>query len=153
MAVRTAKAGTWTAGAILAAADLNKLPGGWIGYAESSSSQAGITTVTDMTGLSVTVAVGTSRRLQITGNTRVTQSTTTAANECHIYEGASSVNRSTITMVANETGMHTPMAVRTPSSGSNTYKLALEVAAGSVQSNLSAAQPAFILVEDIGPSS
>jgi hypothetical protein len=48
--------------------------------------------------------------------------------------------------------MHLPRVVVTPSSGSNTYKLSGSTAAGTMDLNAAATQPAFILVEDLGPS-
>ena len=57
MAVRTAYAPV--ASTVLTAANLAKLPGGWIGDAQVTANQTGITTATDLTGLTVAVTAGT----------------------------------------------------------------------------------------------
>ena len=65
MAVRTAYDAV--AGSTLTAANLDRYPGGWIGYAEATTGQTGISGAADLTSLSVTVTVGTSRRILAEG--------------------------------------------------------------------------------------
>lgn len=152
MAVRTAYDAV--AGTTLTAANLDKYPGGWIGYAEVTANQTGISSVTDLTSLSVTVTVGTSRRIQVFGFARLTQQTSNGIITFSIRDG-SSTTLSTYLFTAS-TGNSTQgvvSAVLTPSSGSNTYKLSLATTAGTVDMSAGATFPAHILVCDLGPSS
>lgn len=151
MAVRTAYDAV--SGTVLTATNLDKYPGGWIGYAEVTANQTGISALTDITSLTVTVTAGTSRRLLAEGYCRITQQTSSGVGEVYILENGTQVNRSSFTRSAGDNGMHHPRAVRTPSSGSNTYKLAASVGSGTLDIIASATQPAFILVQDLGPSS
>ena len=68
MATKTAFPGTTSSGDVLHSADITKLPGGWIGYVEKTTNQTGISSITAISGLSVTVTVGTSRTILITGH-------------------------------------------------------------------------------------
>lgn len=151
MAVRTAFDAV--AGSVLTAANLDKYPGGWIGYVEVTANQTGISSVTDLTSLSVTVTAGTSRRLKTEGYAVLAQNTSTAAVSFTIRSGASAqlaLWQAVVTGNTVTTG--NPKRVDTPSSGANTYKLSLAANAGTVDLNASSTSPAFILVEDIGPS-
>lgn len=159
MVTRTSYAGTATTGLTHLASHDNSYPGGWIGYAEATSSQTVSTTDVDLTGLSVAVTVGSSRRILITGFIpaietsvvdarfilKIRESTTTLA-ECTVLMGRTAASFAQAVC----------MAVETPSSGSHTYKLTGTYdSAGSGQATLnsSAAAVAFILVQDVGPSS
>lgn len=151
MAVRTAYAPV--AGTAITAANHAKFPGGWIGYAEITANQTGISAQTDITSLTVTVTAGTTRRILAEGYCRITQQTSSGVGEVYVVEDGSNVNRSSLTRSAADNGMHHPRAVRTPSAGSHTYKLAASVGSGTIDIIASASQPAFILVQDLGPSS
>lgn len=151
MAVRTAYAPV--AGTAITAANHAKFPGGWIGYAEVTSNQTGISSQTDLTNLTVTVTAGTTRRILAEGYCRILQNSSSGVGEVLILEGGSQVTKSSFTRSAADVGMHHPRVVRTPSAGSNTYKLAASVGAGTIDIVAAATQPAFILVQDIGPSS
>lgn len=148
--------GEITTGELVSAAGLNSLPGGVLGYAEVTANQTGITTETDLTGLSVTVTVADSRRIKITYF---------GAHEINTVDNrvVASIKESTTTLAFLQThhseaatpGRHNAYgaAVITPSSGSHTYKVTmLAPDAGSASLAASATGPAFILVEDIGPA-
>jgi hypothetical protein len=153
MAVRTAFAGTTSPGDVLTSAQITRLPGGWIGYAEVTANQTGISSITDLTSLTVTVTAGTSRRLLITGRGRVTQASSAASSVMSIRNGAGTIlQESAQTLEVGYTAVPLPMSVQTPSSGSNTYKLSLSTPAGTIDLNAAATYPAFILVTDVGPS-
>ena len=57
---------TFTAGNILTAAQMNRLPWGIMGYAQATASQSGITTETNVTGLSVTFTADSTRYYKTT---------------------------------------------------------------------------------------
>lgn len=146
-------AGAWIVGDDLGAADLNKLPGGWIGYAEITGDVNGFSGQADISGLTVTPTIGTTRRLKIQGYCRILQNTTSGVGEVYIVEAGANVQRSSFTRSASDVGMHHPTSIRTPSSGAITYKLAASVGSGTMDIKASPSQPAFILVQDIGPAS
>ncbi len=155
MAVRTAYAGAAVAGEVLTAANVNKLPGGWIGYAEVTSSQGSIVSETDITSLTVTVTVGASRRIRVSyrGALATTIAGDTAAS--YIKEGATTlqsthdVHMPTTAAFAAETSV-----VLTPTGGSHTYKIASlrATGTGTIQHTATTATPSYIVVEDIGPA-
>lgn len=153
MAVRTAYVPV--AGTAITASNHAKFPGGWIGYVEVTGNQTGISSITDLTSLTLTVTAGTSRRLMATGYCRATQNTTSGATSALAIRNGSSTTlaQSAITNDAGYTMQHTAMRVETPSSGSNTYKLSLSTTGGTVDLIATSTGPAFILVEDIGPAS
>lgn len=147
---------TPTALEVLTAANLNKLAGGWLGYAEVTADQTGIgTSVTDLTSLSVTVTVPASRRVRVTGKIIVgAASTPPAVVELYIRDGSSTtLNKSQIRIDAASQDSLMAAWVGTPAPGSNTYKLSALVTAGTFTSAAAATYPSFILVEDLGPSS
>lgn len=154
MPVRTAYVGTQVAGDVLTAANFTKVPGGWIGYAEVVASQGTITTAVDLTGLTVTVTVGTSRRIRITGHIRV--NSTVAGDYCRldICDGASTILGQGQQQIGASNEAVYATLVLTPTAGAKTYKLMLSrsVGTGSLTMNASANGPAYILVEDLGPA-
>ena len=150
--VRTAYIGTATAGSVLTAANLNKAPGGWIGDVNTTSVQTGISTVTDLTSLTVTVTVGTSRRVKITGFVPGRQQTSGGLVKINIQEGATVLTSAYLTAGVAVFSIFTAQVVLTPSSGSHTYKLTAETSAGTFDTSPSAANPVSIVVEDLGPA-
>jgi hypothetical protein len=159
MPVRTAYPGTQAVGDVLTSANFTKLPGGWIGYAEVTANQAGIGTGgADLTGLTVTVTVGTSRRIKVTGFVRAwSQTVANARIAFRVQESTTILNEVVVegSPVAGNAGDGNQVVwVATPTSGSHTYKLTAGVLdTGTTTMNAAATYPAFILVEDIGPAS
>lgn len=128
--------------------------GGTIGYAQVTTTQAGISTETDLTGLSVAVTVGTGRRIRITGQGLIRTITTGGRAVGFIKEGSTYLGRWGGVQIdtVNEFDTLVGSAVLTPTAGAHTYKLSLLKEAGGNTLSLFAASdfPAFILVEDIG---
>jgi len=156
MATRDSYAQDPNAGDVLTAVNFRKLPGGWIGYAEGSTDQTGITTNADVTGCTVTLTPDSSRRLKITGQVFCEASGAAARASLAVFAdgaqvGAAGQLRLETTGTAGRSTAHVT-AVITPTSASHTYKLNMTAATGTL--NLpSATQLAWILVEDIGPAS
>lgn len=155
MPVRTAYVGTEAVGDVLTKANFDKLPGGWIGYAESSSTQTGITTEVDVTGCSVTVTVNANRRIRITGRVNTGAS---SVNDVNVYI----LIKESTTEVGRIAGMHSltgreltlyGSCVLTPTPGAHTYKLTIQATGGSVATQNITNALNFILVEDLGPAS
>ncbi len=152
MATRTAK--VWTALDVATAADLNKLAGGWIGYAQNSVDQTGITGTVDVTSCTVTTTVGTSRYIKISGWAHVTTvGTCTYYIEIH-QDGVAvgRIARETAIVTATTTLMNGSAMVVAPSAGSHTYKLVAVLSSGTsltIEGGTTVAS-ATILVEDCG---
>lgn len=125
------------------------------GYAQVTSNQTGITTMTDLTGLSVTWTAVAGRRYR--ASFKVLIFSTVANDDANVWlrNGSStSLNAYGVRAVSTThgiavTGSHVLTGL---SAGSQTVKLSLERAAGSGSVALAAASthPSFILVEDIG---
>jgi len=154
MTVRTAYVGTEAVGDVLTKANFDKLPGGWIGEALVTASQASITAETDLTNLTVTVTAGANRRLKISATVPVQNSTPNVQMILSIKEGATYLQQGALIVAG--TSVYETIHVEvdlTPTTGSHTYKLALQAAAGTGAMAATANHPAFLLVEDIGPAS
>lgn len=133
-------------------------PRGWLGGAAVVANQSGITSITDLTGLSVTIDVPAGRRIEVRGQGQlsVTASGGTSAVGT-VREGSSTLGR--WGSIINETAFAKSeyrfgSVVLTPSGGSHTYKLSLERGAGAGTVGLVAAadNSARIDVYDIGPA-
>ncbi len=127
---------------------------GTIGYAQRTSNQGGITTEVDLTGLSVTVTTGASRRIRISVEISAASSVAGDVVSLRIKEGSTQLqSREThLASAAGSTGLCVASVVLTPTAGPHTYKAALvrAVGTGTVNTAASATAPAYILVEDIG---
>jgi hypothetical protein len=131
---------------------------GTIGYAEITADQAAITAVTDIVGLTVTVTVGTGRRIRITAFCGSFTGTVDTDNfSVQIAEGALILSNSTMAVKAAAAGgvarsWHQPTRVLTPTAGSHIYKVQAlrNNGTGTGTFTASANQPGYILVEDIG---
>ncbi len=138
-------------------APTNSAPSSTLGYAEVTTSQTGISTITDLTGLSVTVTVPGGRRIKITGKANVNGSIASNTPQLTIREGSTQLQAAQIqnSSTAGNGTILEGEVVLTPSAGTHTYKLSLELSAGTGTVGMAAAAtfPSFILVEDITPAS
>ena len=153
MATRTALPGTSTNGTVWSEADINSLPGGWIGYLEVTATQSGISSITDLSGLSITVTVNSNRYIRVTGHITVLQNTGGAAAKARIREGSTTLQMfMDDSLATGERRTKEGSVILTPTAGSHTYKLSLETGANTIDMVAASADPgpAFILVEDIG---
>lgn len=128
-----------------------------LGYAIQTASQAGITTVVDLTGLTDTVTVAANRLLRITGYTNPTAVTNNVGPELRIQEGGTQLSAARLEVIAVGAGFRTMICqalVVAPSAGSHTYKLTMlrDSGVGTVTNTASATLPSFILIEDVGPA-
>jgi hypothetical protein len=151
--------GGFTAGDVLAAADMNALPGGVVAISEGTSNQnINANGPTDLNNCSVTFTAVAGRRYKITGQVGVSGVYNNARWIGWIYEGANQVGRIG-SMEGNDSSNNDIQTwhgcvTRTPSAGSITYKLAIERTAGTDPATFlgASSNPRFIVVEDIGPA-
>lgn len=131
---------------------------GTLGFEDTlgQADQTGITTITDLTGLSVAVTVASGRRVRISGMVQAYGSANTLWAALYIREGSTTLQTATKLLTSSAGAEVIPVEViLLPSAGAHTYKLSLERTVGS--GSLSIAQGAaitarmnHILVEDIG---
>jgi hypothetical protein len=157
MATHTAYAGAATAGEVLTAAHVNDLPGGWLGYVEATSSQSGVTSEVDLTGITVTVTVGTSRRIKITFySPRAGSANSSEYSRFTLKEGGTQLQTRTLsTEFGGQYDQGGTMEwVGTPTGGSHTYKVTFQRLTGSGNHTAvaGATEPMWLLVEDLGPA-
>ena len=134
-------------------ARLNALPRGVVASASVTASQGSITTVTDLTGLSVSFTAEVGRKYRVTAAVEVLDSASSSVYVVSVKDGAFTLHRST--GVNGHTGSVTNTIVTPPISsytGARTWKLTLERASGTgtLSTTPSATYPAHITVEDIG---
>jgi len=128
-------------------------PLGILGYAQVTSLQSGITTEVDITGLSVSVAVGTNRRIKITAQLSAASSVTDDVGEMYIKEGSTRLQSSHVTLRNAAALTMTAVVLVSPSSGSHTYKISFaRVGSGTANTSVGVNDPGLILVEDVGPA-
>jgi hypothetical protein len=129
------------------------VPRGKLGVSQVTVSQTGITAATDLTGLSVAVTVGTSRRIKISAMVHATGSVANDVWRLSIAEGATVLQYAEVTIpTGGIAGDMVPFITFVPTSGAHTYKLVVTRTSGTgnFASNADATRSAFILVEDIG---
>lgn len=138
----------------IAAADLTaSLPLGTLGSASVTSNQTGIGAEADLTSLTTTVTVGTSRRIRISAVSIFRSDQVDNAVALKIAEGATILQDHSFALpIVSIDQSATTSVILTPSSGSHTYKLRATryIGTGNCQLTASSTQPAYILVEDIG---
>ncbi len=156
MAVRTAYVATESIGDVLTKANFDKLPGGSIGYAQVTANQTGIVqgVTTDLTNLTVTVTVNTSRRIRIYAKVDGTSGTAGDLLELLIREGSTTLQTRSFTHLSgtNYSPLETFIDL-SPTAASHTYKLSLLcTGTGAATIQASATRVAFIQVDDVGPA-
>jgi hypothetical protein len=125
------------------------------GYAQITAGSASFgATAIAIAGLAVTVAVTAGRRLKITADGNIAGPTTGSTQaRPMLYEDGVQVAQKLLGMAptpANFSGF-TVSAIRRPAAGNHTYQLYCSIDAGSATIYApSAANPAYILAEDIG---
>jgi hypothetical protein len=142
-----------TASSVLTATNLDKHAGGWIGYVQVTANQTGITTIVDITSLTLTVTALANRYHRTTLYLPGVQSTvTTDAVTASLTDGSNVQvqQASVVTGAVGTTAIVT--AVETGFSGSSTRKgrIARASGSGSVTMGCLSTAPAWLLIEDLG---
>lgn len=131
-------------------------PWGRVGYAKSTTSQTGISALTDLTGMSAACAVVAGRLIRITGETRIIQQTSLGFVEMYALVGATVLDRKGKPCAASGADtVHVDTYDLPAATATVTYKLQLGTTAGTVDTVLSGAAPlinSVLIAEDIGPA-
>lgn len=128
-----------------------------LGYAEVTANQGSITAEVDLTSLTVTVTVGSNRRIRITGYVPALSSSVAGdGGRLSIKESTTLLQLAQDEIGSTAAGASPTLIAQTvemPSAGSHTYKLTAQRVSGTgtLTMNADATFPAYILVEDIGP--
>ena len=131
-----------------------QIPWGWLGYVQVTTAQGSITTAVDLTGLSVTVTVGASRRVRVSWDTHCSASGGGMSVAVKCMEGGTQLQMSEVQVVSDLYGLAVAgSVVLTPTPGAHTYKLQGQGNGGTATLVASGTYPSWLLVEDIGPSS
>lgn len=140
--------------AVTAAKLATAIPRGVMGYTAKTTEQTGITTVVDITGLSVTFTAVAGRRYRVTLQALVFSSVANDIVQIQIRDGSGTVlNLSQVLAPSTTFGVSAACQFVTNGwSGSTTVKAAAlrNSGTGSVTFDAGATYPAYILVEDIG---
>lgn len=152
--------GSFVAGTALTAAEMNLLPGGVEagGYAVVTSTQGSITTVVDLTGLSVTFTAVAGRLYRLSAFALFTSATGGDVARLAITNAANTnlMLAQCVVSTAFATGANTVSGwtLQTFSAGSTTVKCRAMRATGTgtVSTAAGSTAPAVLLVEDVGPS-
>jgi hypothetical protein len=127
---------------------------GKLGYAEVTADQTGIVgSEVDLTGLSVAVTAGTSRRIKIAVQGQFYTDGTDHRVGLYIQEGATKLQQGNFLLSLTSGAQLCRLeAIIAPSAGAHTYKVVAQrtTGGGNVILFAAATRAAFILVEDIG---
>lgn len=160
MAVRTAYVGTEAIGDVLTKANFDKMPGGLVGYASTTSNgtaSATVKTYTDGTALSPTITAGTSRTYKITIMCSSVVQVGTGSSQIQIWDltGSTALTTAVLSVAGSAAGNYpgaTLVGYHQPAAGSQQYAFRYLSTATSVAPQAGATSPAQIFVEDVGPS-
>jgi hypothetical protein len=142
---------TFTAGAVLTAAQMNRLPWGVVGVASKTASQTGITAATDVTGLSVTWTADSSRIYMISLHALLLKETNNGLVWLRVTNASNVQSGSFLqTIPATEYAQGNLTIYETGLSGSQTRKVRAEASAASVTVDCASDTPAILIVQDIG---
>lgn len=130
------------------------LPWGIIGAAEGTSTQSGITSITDLTSMTLTWTAVANRRYHITGQARANKSTNVGAVTLTLRtSGGTVLQEDTLGLdvtnisIAN---LHIDK-MYTPAAGSITVKLSLTSTTASVSTTCDSTRPLTLNIIDVGP--
>jgi len=144
---------TFTAGAVLTAAQMNRLPWGIVQYSEKTADQNGISTAVDITDLSVTWTADSSRYYRISFYLApIRQNTSAGIVVPVIADGSNNTKvQANLTLAAGDFGLVTIAEIVTGLSGSITRKARISTTGGTVDVlAATATEGNYLIVEDLG---
>jgi hypothetical protein len=127
---------------------------GAVAYAQVTANQGSITTITDVTGLSVTWTAEAARRYKVTAHSMILSSVNDDICQLWITD-SSNVAKTWAAVASRNTGFGVTLVATyliNGISGSQTYKVRAQrqSGTGTITTVAAATAPAYILVEDIG---
>ncbi len=132
---------------------------GVLNYAQVIVAQTGITTLTDVTGLSIAVPVGINRRIKITAHLPIRVNGVAGTDRAigSIYEGTATELGRFVDFVPSANGARQighGAVIITPGAALRNYRLRLQrsAGAGTVETAVADVSPGWIMAEDIGPA-
>lgn len=133
------------------------LAGGYAQIVANSANTNATATAVDIAGLATTVTVTATRRVQITVLLHVQSTVANDRAQIQIREGTTvlgTVNMPQLVTAASPYSHQFSVVVNAPAAGAHTYKVSfLRLAGtGTLTAAASATMPAFILAQDLGPS-
>jgi hypothetical protein len=159
MPTRTGWPGTTSAGDIVTSANIDDLPGGWLGYTTRDTNLTGITSASGETDFitTLTVTTATDRLLKVTVHLPDITETGVTANAfatVKLTDGSNGeINRVDVSGDDDNTWGGSITHVMVPNATTESFKVRLLVSVGTWTVAAASAYPALLLVEDIGPSS
>jgi hypothetical protein len=145
----------FTAGQVLTADQQNRFPRGVMGNVVLTTGLAGVTTLADLPGMTVTFTAVAGRIYKatwlVTGSKNATGTDFTFVsftNAANTVVGQVPTTTPTGNFLINLSGSVT----FTVGSGSVTYKLRCRSSSGTFTPNASASEPCMLVIEDIGPA-
>ena len=145
---------TFTSGAILTAAQMNNLPFGLMGFVENTSlSQTGITTVTDITGMTITFTGIASRRYRVDGNLLLQSTVNADTVNLIIRNGSNTTLQQAIYALPISTSSYMcAVSLVFATTGSTTIKLSVQRqdGTGTMKAAGGGTFPAQLTITDIG---
>ncbi len=130
-------------------------PWGIVGYKEVTANQGSITTLVDLTSLTITFTAAANRRYRIKGKIELSSTVGDGAFQLFITDSTPTTYTRATGPIASTAGFTVfAETVESFAAGTITIKLRLERTSGTGTYTMgaSATSPAFILIEDIGPN-
>jgi hypothetical protein len=132
------------------------LPWGVVAYASTTTPQASISSIVDVTGLTATATVVANRRLRVTAWVPFTGSAADAYFAAYVVQASTNLATGYACTGATAAGgaVLQPSGLYVTTAGSVTWKaqMALVSGTGTATTLAGATNPCYLLVEDIGPS-
>jgi hypothetical protein len=123
------------------------------GYAASTGSTSGVTTATDVTGMTCTPTLVANRIYRVSYGGNFLQSTSAGNAQLLLVVGGSTKDARAGTQPAsNYFTAQGVIYLSGLAAGATTFKCQITTSAGTVGTNFAATQPGIIMVEDVGPS-
>jgi len=145
---------TFTTGAVLTAAQMNNLPFGLMGFVENTSlAQTGITTVVDITGLTLTFTGVAGRRYRVDGFLLLQSTVSADTVNLIIRNGAgTSLQQAIYPLPLNSNAYMCIASLVLTATGSTTIKLSVQRqgGTGTITANGGGSFPAQLVITDIG---
>ena len=128
------------------------IPGSTLGYVQSTAGQTGITTETDLTGLTLTINIPAGRRIKVTASVVGRLDTIDQNGQIRIYQDDVEVQFAPFSSnFAGGRQVAERSVILTPSAGTHVYKVTAlrDSASGTVSIDAWPSDPNFLLIEDI----